>query len=227
MRIAVVSDVHANLVALEAVIADLRQVSPDQVVCGGDLVVGGPRPEEVVARVRRLGWPVVRGNTDEVVSDDRSDQRVGGDVAIAVALTKAALAADTIAWLRELPLEWRGNEVGVVHSAPGDCWKVVGHEAPDVELEETYAPLAAPTAAYGHIHHPFVRRIGGLTVVNSGSVSLSLDGDVRATYAVIEDGRVTHRRVPYDTEAVAADLADAGYPATYVEWLRNGAWPSD
>jgi hypothetical protein len=68
----------------------------------------------------------------------------------------------------------------------------------------------------------------GLTVVNSGSLSLSLDGDVRATYVVIEDGLIEHRRVAYDLERVAAEMLAMGYPnaVTYAAWLRTGAWPN-
>jgi predicted phosphodiesterase len=101
----------------------------------------------------------------------------------------------------------------------------VRHDATDEALREAYAAPGVSTAVYGHIHHPYVRRMGDLTVVNSGSVSLSLDGDVRASYAVIEDGRVEHRRVAYDVERVAADLVAMGYPnaESYARWLRTGS----
>ncbi|MDQ6918086.1 MAG: YfcE family phosphodiesterase, partial [Candidatus Dormibacteraeota bacterium] len=73
-----------------------------------------------------------------------------------------------------------------------------------------------------------VRRLDGLTVINSGSLSLSLDGDVRATYAVIADGNVEHQRIAYDVERVAAEMLALDYPhaLTYAEWLRTGTWPT-
>ena len=90
-----------------------------------------------------------------------------------------------------------------------------------------YGPLGMPIAVYGHIHHPYLRRIDGLTVVNSGSVSLSRRRCVRATYAVIEDEHIEHRRVAYDVERVAADMLAMGYPnaAAYSSWLRAGVFP--
>jgi len=227
MRIAIVSDIHGNVAALEAVLADLDEVRPAMVVQGGDLALGGPHPCEVVDRIRELGWPSVLGNTDEVLFDERSiPEQARSFVAQPAARTREMLGPQRVAWLTRLPMGWLGEGVAVVHAVPGDCWAIVAHDASDDSLRETYGPLSVPVAVYGHIHHAFVRRLDGLTVVNSGSLSLSLDGDVRATYVVIEDGRVEHRRVAYDVERVVADLLRIGYPnaATYASWLRTGAW---
>lgn len=227
MRIAIVSDVHGNLSALEAVLADLAGVRPDLVVHGGDIALGGPRPAEVVDRVRELGWPGVLGNTDAVLAGEDAVPAAARDfLGPSAAWNREALGAGRVAWLTGLPIEWRGEGVAVVHAVPGDCWPIVAHDAPDDTLRETYGRLGVPTAVYAHIHHPFVRRLDGLTVVNTGSLSLSLDGDVRATYAVVEDGRVEHRRIAYDIERVAADLFAVGYPnaEVYAGWLRTGVW---
>lgn len=225
MLIAVVADIHGNLPALEAVLADLERVGPDLVVLGGDLALGGPHPVEVVDRVRELGWPGVLGNTDVVLAADRPlPEQVRGFLRQAAARTRELLGPERSAWLVSQPLEWRGAGVAVVHAVPGDCWPVVAHDAPDSTLRDTYGPLGVPVAIYGHIHHPYVRRLDDLTVVNTGSVSLALDGDPRATYALIEDGRVDHRRLPYDVERVVADLLASGYPNAdgYAGWLRSG-----
>jgi putative phosphoesterase len=225
MRIAIVSDVHGNLLALEAVLADLAEVRPDVVVHGGDLALGGPHPAEVVDRIRELGWPGVLGNTDAVLAGEEAiPEPARGFVGPAAARSRDLLGPERVAWLTGLPMEWRAAGVAVVHAVPGDCWAIVMPDASDDLLRETYGPLGVPVAVYGHIHHPYVRRLDGLTVVNSGSVSLSLDGDVRASYAVVEDGRVEHRRVAYDVERVAAALAEIGYPnaETFAGWLRTG-----
>jgi len=227
MRIAVVTDVHGNLVALDAVLADLRDAGPDLVVHGGDLALGGSRPAEVVDRIRELGWPGVLGNTDVIMDPDApSPVPPGGFVAQAAARTRELLGAERAAWLTGLPLEWRGDGVAVVHAVPGDCWAVVPHDASDDTLRETYGPLGVPVAVYGHIHHAYVRRLDGLTVVNTGSVSQSLDGDPRASYAVVEDGRVEVRKVVYDVEPVLADLLAVGYPNAelYARWVRTGVY---
>jgi putative phosphoesterase len=227
MRIAIVSDVHGNLPALEAVLVDLKEVRPGVVVQGGDLALGGPHPVEVVDRIRELGWPGVLGNTDAVLADGRPvPVQAGGFVAQAAARTQEMLGPDRVAWLTSQAMEWRHEAVAVVHAVPGDCWAVVPHDASDDRLHETYGPLGVQVAVYGHIHHAYARRLGGLTVVNSGSLSLSLDGDVRATYVVIEDGEIEHRRVAYDVERVATDLLAIGYPNAdaYASWLRTGTW---
>ncbi len=85
-----------------------------------------------------------------------------------------------------------------------------------------------PNAVYGHIHHAYMRELGGLRVANSGSVSLSLDGDMRACYALIDDERIEHRRVEYDIERVASDFESIDYPNAkiYGTWLRTGEYPS-
>lgn len=227
MRIAIVSDFHGNLPALEAVLADLDEVRPDVVVHGGDVALGGPHPVEVVERIRELGWPGVLGNTDAVLADERTiPEQARGLLALAAARSREMLGPDRVAWLTRQPMEWRGEGVALVHAVPGDCWPVVTHDASDDRLRETYGPLGVPVAVYGHIHHAYVRPLEGLTVVNSGSVSLSLDGDVRATYVLIEDGHVEHRRVAYDVERVASDLLVTGYPnaPAYASWLRTGIW---
>ena len=225
MRLAIVSDIHGNLPALEAVVADLEQTRPDAVVLGGDLALGGPHPVEVVARLRELGWPSVRGNTDEALDERRLPENARTAFLMqAAARTREMLDPESVEWLTELPMDWRGGGLAVMHATPGDCWAIVMHDAPDEKLHEVYGALGTPVGVYGHTHHAYVRRLDGLTVANSGSVSLSLDGDTRACYAIVEDGRVEHRRVEYDLESVAADFQRIGYPNAdrYVQWLRTG-----
>jgi putative phosphoesterase len=228
MRIAVVSDVHGNLTALEAVLADLAEVRPDLVVQGGDVAFGGPHPAVVVDRIRELGWPSVLGNTDVVLAgDDAIPEASRAFIGPTAARCRELLGPERVAWLTSRPLEWRGEGVSLAHSVRDDCWTIVPHDAPDDALRAAYAAPGVAVAVYGHIHHAYVRRLGDLTVVNAGSVSMALDGDPRATYAVLEDGRVEHRRVAYDVERVAADLLAMDHPraAMYGDWLRTGALP--
>ena len=227
MRLAIVSDIHGNMPALEAVLADLDHVHPDAVVLGGDLALGGPHPVEVVDRLRALGWPSVLGNTDDALDESRLPEAARkGFVGPPAARTREMLGPERTAWLTGLPLRWSGDGIAVVHATPDDCWAIVPHDASDDEMRKAFAPLDAKIAVYGHLHHAFVRDLGdGLIVVNSGSLSLSLDGDVRASYVVIDDGHVEHRRVEYDVERVAADFIAIDYPNAerYARWLRSGA----
>ena len=228
MRLAVVSDIHGTLPALEAVVADLAETEPDQVVLGGDLALGGPHASEVVDRLRELGWPSVLGNTDAALSGLGAIPRAArsGFIPKVAAHTSKILGRKRTAWLTGLPMEWRADDVVVVHAVPGDCWAIVSHDASDATMRETYSLAGEPIVIYGHIHHAFVRRLGDLTVVNSGSVSLSLDRDVRATYLILDGDQVEHRRIDYDLEKVADDYYSSGYPMadSYVSWLRSGVW---
>jgi len=222
MRIAVVSDIHGNLTALEAVLADLRQVGADLVIQGGDLAGSGSRPAEVIDRVRDLKWPGVFGNSDEMLwRPDRLAEILGAPqfdrlremlLTEIIPSTYEAIGPDRLAWLRALPVRFSTGELAVVHAGPDDAWRSPASNAADEELERVYAPLSAHSVVYGHIHVSFVRRLPSFTVVNSGSVSLSYDGDPRAAYAVIDGDRVEIRRVEYDVEEEIARLKAARYP---------------
>ena len=233
MRVAVVSDIHGNLTALDAVVADLKQVSPDLIVHGGDLVGSGARPAEVVDRLRDLGWPGVQGNAEEMLwNPDRvadhfrspALQRWREIVSRTIVATVDAIGDERLNWLRALPGRWSGNDLTVVHAGPDDFWRSPGADATDEELAGTYAPLGARRVVYGHIHRPFVRRLPAFTLVNSGSVSLSYDGDPRAAYALVDDDRVTIRRVEYDVEREVTALFERQCPdaAWLADMLRTG-----
>lgn len=213
MKLAIVADIHGNLAALDAVLADLDRVGPDMVVQGGDLALNGPRPAECLAAIRERGWPGVRGNTDQALWDP-DGHAVPPGMAEVGEWTAERLGEENLDWLRSLPLEWRdGESVALVHAVPGDVWGVVAAGAPDGELRDTYGPLGARLAVYCHIHVPFVRELGGdLTVANTGSVGLPFDGDPRAAYLLVEDGSATTRRVEYDLERAAHDLRATGHP---------------
>ena len=206
MRIAIVSDVHGNLVALEAVLADLDGERPDLIVHGGDLAFNGPRPAECVELIRRLGWPGVRGNMDEAL-ETRHGQHPSIDWA------RERLGEESNRWLQNQPLEWRQEDrLALVHAVPGDLWKAVGPQTHDSELRAIYGPLGARLAVYCHIHRPYVRELGDLTVANTGSVGLPFDGDTRASYLLVEDGKPGIRRVDYEVERAVQDVEEAGHP---------------
>jgi putative phosphoesterase len=229
VRIAIVSDIHGNLTAFEAVLADLRQTSPDLILHGGDLAQGGPRPAEVVDRIRELGWPGVVGNTDELLFRPESLSEFAArapklaPLVAAIeemgATAKQALGSERLEWLRRLPHTLVESPVALVHASPGDLWRAPRHDAAETELESTYAPLGQPVAVHGHIHWPYVRATGSTTVANSGSVSLSYDGDRRAAYLVVENGAPTVRRVEYDVEREIRDCFDSRLP--HAEWVAR------
>ncbi len=236
MRIAVVSDIHGNMTAFEAVVADIEGRAPDLVVMGGDLALMGAQPAEVIDRVRELGWDGVVGNADELLyrPEEREEQlarapRIASIIKLLfdayAPATRTLLGEDRIAWLQTLPPERRIGDLVVIHARPGDLWRAPAPDASDGELEQAYGSVTARVVAYGHIHRPFVRPLkAGLTVANSGSVGLPWDGDARASYLLIEDGQLEVVRVEYDVEREAALLEASGYPdaARLAEMRRRG-----
>ncbi len=237
MRVAVVSDVHGNLTALEAVIADLRLQAPDLVLHGGDLALMGSQPSEVIDRIRELGWPGVVGNTDEALwrPDEQARQeqlapKLGALLALIfmdyVPATLELIGPERLAWLRELPAQQELGDLALVHAAPGDLWRAPGPAAEDEELVARFAPLQASLAVYGHIHRPYTRTLRELTVANSGSAGMPWDGDARASYLLIDDGEPRLVRVAYDTQRETAQLLNSGYPDSprLAEMRRRGAF---
>jgi len=235
MRLAIVSDIHGNLTALEAVAADIARRGVDRVVHGGDLVLIGARPAEVFDRVAELGWPGIVGNTDELLWRPEELQMqlevapklepllrmLFGQYAPATAelLGRARLDA-----LGALPASYPADGLCLIHASPGNLWRAPMPSASDDELGHTYRGLESPAAVYGHIHRPFVRSINELTVANSGSVGLPWDGDPRAGYLLMDDGEFELIRVEYDIELEVRALHASGYPDSgrIAAMLRSG-----
>jgi predicted phosphodiesterase len=223
LRLAIVSDIHGNRTALEAVRADLRQTSPDLILHGGDLADGGAHPAEVVDSILSLGWQGVAGNADEMLWNPESLtdfaskspnrlQPLFAAVQEIAAATREALGEKRLAWLRDLPRIQIHGPIALVHASPESLWRAPGPEAGDVELEEVYGSLGQPIAIYGHIHRGYVRNVSGMIVANTGSVSLSYDGDCRASYLLLDDFQPVLRRVAYDVDREIKALFDSGLP---------------
>jgi putative phosphoesterase len=229
MRIAIVSDIHGNLTAFEAVLADLRETSPDLIFHGGDLPHGGSSPSEVVDSIRDLGWPGVLGNTDEMLfkreslkefaSHSPNLQPMWAVIEEMAEATCQTLGEERLAWLSHLPLTQIHPPIALVHASPESTWRGPAHTASAAELESTYGPLGQPIAVYGHIHHSFIRKCSVITVANTGSVSLSYDGDRRAAYLLLDDCNPTIRRVEYDVEKEIKALSTCGLP--HSDWIAK------
>lgn len=229
MRIAIVSDIHDNLTAFEAVLADLRKTAPDLILHGGDLVNGGSSPAEIVDHVRSLGWPGVLGNTDEMLFRPEALTefavrlpQLSAMFAIIeemAAFTRDKLGPERLAWLAALPRVHIEPPIALVHATPDSCWRSILPEATDADLDAVYSPLGQPIVVYGHVHRPFVRTTSALTVINTGSAGLPHDGDPRASYLILDDGKATIRRVEYDVDKELKSLAASGLP--YSSWTAR------
>jgi predicted phosphodiesterase len=241
MRIAIVSDIHGNLTAFEAVLEDLRQTSPDLVLQGGDLAHSGSSPAEIIDRIRDLGWQGVVGNTDELLFRPESLtefashlpklQPMFAAIEEMAVWTREALGEERLAWLRGLPRSFIRDPLALVHASPGDLWRAPAPEVSDAELESVYGPLRQPIVIYGHIHRSYIRSVGGLgvgamTVANTGSVSLSHDGDRSASYLLLDDTTPEIRRVDYDVDQEIKALVSCGIPnADWVARILHSARP--
>ena len=201
--------------------------APDLILHGGDLADGGSSPVEIIDRIRDLGWPGVVGNTDEMLFRPESLGEFASQVpklqllfkAISemAAATREALGDERLAWLSRLPRLHEEESLALLHASPQSLWHAPGHQATESELESVYGPLGKPIVAYAHIHRPIVRSISGGVVVNTGSVSLSYDGDPRASYLLLDDGQAAIRRVEYNMDRELRNLDSCGFP--HSEWV--------
>lgn len=226
MRIAILSDIHGNLTALEAVMKDVDQQAPDQIWCGGDLGWLGPRAKECISYVRDAGWPTVKGNTDVWIAGD--PQTVEGDEARKRHQELAAqhdVNDDDARWLVSLPIGHTGpGSVLMVHGTPETPFAAPFPEEPPAAF--TPYEGKAGLVIFGHVHVPFVRQLSdGTVVANAGSVGLPADG-VTATYMLLDQHgpgwTIRHRRVEFDLEAVAGQARAFGGPAgeRFLELLK-------
>lgn len=237
MRVAILSDIHGNLTAFEAVLSDLRDVSPDAVLHAGDLADMGSGPAEIVDRMRDSRWPGIMGNTDEMLVRPEALENFArassalpslwNAVREIAAATRDALGEDRLEWLRHLPFSLREEDLAVVHATPESAWRTLPDTASQIEVESAYQSLDAPTVVLGHTHRPSIRVLDGQVrlLINTGSVGLPYDGDPRASYLLLENGKPEIRRVEYDVELEIRALASRGLPCT--DWisrmLRTGA----
>jgi putative phosphoesterase len=220
MRVGLLSDVHANRVALEAVLKAMPPV--ERVVCAGDVIGYNPHPGECVSLVRERGWPTVQGNHDRVV---RTPERYRHNEMARAGLAHARdhLSGEELDWLAGLPesrLLFDGR-LRVVHSHPTETDRYVRPGAfpslaPHLGEEEVLV--------LGHTHLPGNERVEDTLVVNPGSVGQPRDRDPRAAFAVLdlEAGTVEHHRVEYDIDRVQDDIVAAGLPERTATRLERG-----
>jgi predicted phosphodiesterase len=207
--IACLYDVHGNLPALDGVLADARAQGVEEYLLGGDYCLFGGWPAETRARLRgleRATW--IRGNVDRWLSDapDAPNDEVHG----AIADCRAALGERAVAELHALPERARLADGSLaVHASPVSVLRYFFPE-PAPDEAELLDGVSAPRLIFGHTHLAFRRTVGGMELLNPGSVGMPLDGDHRASYALLHpDGRAEHRRVAYDHAASAQRLREA------------------
>ncbi len=241
-RLAIFSDVHANLPAMEAVRDHIWQGGYDGAYCLGDLGGYASQPNEAQEVVMALGCPTVLGNYDEGVGfnlDDCGCRYVKPfDIemsAISFLWTREHTSEDNKAWLRERPreirLEAEGRRVLLCHGSPASTTEYLFENRSDRYLRQ-FTPdgkhdAHADTIVFGHTHVSYHRVVDGVHFVNTGSVGRPKDGDPRAGYCALTiggEGSVCAEqvRLPYDVEATCARLLAAGLPVYFADYLRTG-----
>lgn len=236
MRLAVISDIHGNLPALEAVLEEIAAKKAQAVYHLGDLVGYNPFPEEVVTRVRDLGLTGVVGNYDLAVAAEVPDP-VAEFLNPAITemgraiyhWTRERVRQETKAYLRGLPrrlsLQVAGRRLLLTHGSPRHVREYLRPRLTDAELAPVVGEISEEVLLVGHTHIPLVRQVAGKWLVNPGSVGFPKDGDPRASYALLkveEEVQVEIRRVVYDVERTARALLAAGLPPQAAADLRQG-----
>jgi diadenosine tetraphosphatase ApaH/serine/threonine PP2A family protein phosphatase len=242
MRLAVISDIHANLEALDAVLQRAGELGATDYACLGDVVGYGADPQACIARVRALPLlAAIRGNHDTMVATGAVDPYTNQRAAIAVKWTREVLPPADLAWLEGLPLVHVVNpRLCLVHDSPvaPGSWRYITDErdgAADLAGQDTNLCF------YGHTHQPLALKRGsgrlpfsetsplrldpaGTYLVNVGSVGQPRDGDPRASFGIYDDDRGTVElyRVEYDIAGAQAKIRAAGLPDVLAERLQNG-----
>jgi putative phosphoesterase len=236
MKIAVLSDIHANIHALEAIWEDLSRMKPDAVYCLGDLVGYGAFPNEVISFVKEQQIPTVMGNYDEGVGFDLSDcgcvyrdpelSRLG---ALSLAWSQEQTHVDHKRYLQRLPIQVRLEDhhphLLFVHGSPRKINEYLYEDRPQATFERIAKLAGCEVLFFGHTHLPYSKKVANTLFVNSGSVGKPKDGDPRAGYVLIilkRKPKVEFRRVIYDVEAAAQAIRSSGLPSYFADMLETG-----
>lgn len=236
-QITIFGDIHANLPALEAVLADMDARGLDNRYCLGDLVGYGTSPNEVIAAVRARDIPTIMGNYDQGVGHSSDDcgcayrteeaRQLGNQ---SIAWSNAHTSADHKAYLRglaaQLPLQVGDLRVLLVHGSPRKINEYLYEDRPDASFERIMDGVAADVLVCGHTHKPYRKVLpSGRHIVNAGSVGKPKDGDPRAGYVVLaatgNDLQVEFIRVAYDVERAAQAIEATAMPDVFAGMLRT------
>lgn len=231
----IISDVHANVIALEAVLGVLEKEGVDTIICLGDLVGYGPSPNETIDLIRQAGVLCTLGAADETIAFDFARQKVPREGVADQTLewTRTVIEPRHVEFLRGLPVQQRlTTPVGRMrffHGSPRTPSERINLNQSTLELVKLLDEHRASILASGGSHVPFYRELPKGWVINPGSVGLSLNGEPGADYAIlkIEDDKVevAMDKVEYDFAAVAFDIVAWGLPGMIAEAVQQGKMP--
>jgi len=235
MKVALIGDVHGNLPALEAVLADIARRRIATVWNIGDFVGYGAFPDEVVRRLRQPHIVSIAGNYDLKAlkfpkKRKKWKKKKRAEKWLAFKWAYEHLSEESRRFLRSLPedvrLEAEGRRILLTHASPAANDEHLGPDTPDERLRELAAMAGADVVVFGHSHRPFVRQIGDVWFINTGSVGRPEDGDPRACYATLaitpRSLRVAHHRVAFDVDRAANALREHGLPEAFAQMVLQG-----
>lgn len=237
MRLAFISDVHGNAVALEAVLEDIRRRNVDKIYVLGDLCYRGPEPKRSLELIQSLDTEVIKGNADEWVVRGVRAGEVPDQVLEMMSRerdwTLSELEPADVDYLNNLPTQLNGEVGGssffAFHATPDSLFEIVQPDSSEEHLKNKFQfRMDCDIYLYAHIHRPYIRYFGGKVVINIGSVGLPFDGLAKSSYAIVEmengNVRTSIERVEYDVEKVVQLYTDKGYPnaAKMIEVVRQG-----
>lgn len=236
MKIAFISDIHANLHALQAVWADLEALNAEMVYCLGDLVGYGAFPNETIAFLQERDTPTIMGNYDEGVGFDKEDcgcvykdpvqDQLGKR---SIKWTREHTTQGNKDYLRSLPMQIRDEQhhptLLLVHASPRKINEYVYKNRSEATFERIAKIAEADILLFGHTHLPYNKRVGETLFVNCGSVGKPKDGNPQAGYVMLSMGTKTEvefRRVAYEVGAAAKAIRESDLPDEFAEALETG-----
>jgi putative phosphoesterase len=236
MKIAVLSDIHGNIHALQVVLADMDRLSPEAIFCLGDLVGYGAHPNEVIDLIRQRDIPTIIGNYDDGVGFDKDDcgcvYKDPADIERgnqSLMWSREHTTPENKNYLRNLPFQMRdrlaGQSVLFVHGSPRKINEYLYEDRPLSTFERIAQAADCEVMFFGHTHLPYQKQVGRTLFVNTGSVGKPKDGDPRAGYVIAALGRHSHiefRRVAYDVAAATKAIRESSLPPHFADLLETG-----
>jgi putative phosphoesterase len=236
--VAVITDIHGNLPALEAALSRIDALGIEAIYCGGDLVGYGPHPNEVCALIEERRIPTIHGNYDYAIARDLDDcgcayitphDRELGQRSVIWTLANTDQRSKD--FMKGLPFDLHfavgEQQVHLVHGSPRKVNEYLFEDKPASLYERLAGDEDDDVLVFGHTHKPWVRDFGGVRFVNCGSVGKPKDGDPRGAFAILTAGaagiEVTIERAEYDAGAVAAEVREAGLPGEFADKLLVAA----
>lgn len=237
MRVAIISDIHSNIEALNAVLNDIDKKNVDTTVCLGDLVGYCPYPNEVINKIRKKNILTIMGNYDDAVGNelmicgcDYADPTDMENASISLNWTIDQVTDENKKYLAQLPgemvLKFHGKTIRFVHGSPRQITEYLKENSK--EADEVMAELDEDILVSGHTHLPYKKMYGNKMLINSGSVGKPKTGRPDANYIIVDINNETAitdvemMEIPYDYEKIAKSIEENGLPEKFAEIIRTG-----